>query len=259
MENRSTRVTILGSGTCVPSLERSSCSVLVETGDSKLLMDAGPGTMRRLMEAGSSIFELTHLFLSHFHPDHTAELVPLLFATKYPDGAQRKKRLRLLAASGITSFFDKLTAAYGEWIVLPPDKFEIGVLDPDDIDGQSFGDFTVTCQTVAHREESLAFRITDSAGKSVVYSGDTDESDNLVSLAKEADLLICESALPDELKIPGHLTPSLAGRIADRAKVKHLVLTHFYPECETVDLVAQCRKTYDGPLTLAEDLMKIEV
>ena len=65
--------------------------------------------------------------------------------------------------------------------------------------------------------------------------------------------------MPDELKIPGHLTPSLAGDMATRAQVKKLVLTHLYPECDRVDLRAQCRKTYQGPLLIAEDLMRIEV
>ncbi len=49
-------VTILGSGTCVPSLKRSSCSVLMEIGERRLLFDSGPGTMRRLLEAETSIF-----------------------------------------------------------------------------------------------------------------------------------------------------------------------------------------------------------
>ncbi len=112
---------------------------------------------------------------------------------------------------------------------------------------------------VDHNEESIAFKITGSNGKSVVYSGDTDFSENLVTLSKGADFLICESALPDGLKVKGHLTPSLAGEIATRANVRNLVLTHFYPECDLVDIEKQCRKTYDGPLLLAEDLMTIEI
>jgi len=78
-------------------------------------------------------------------------------------------------------------------------------------------------------------------------------------LSKDADLLICESALPDELKVKGHLTPSLAGEIAKRANVRKLVLTHFYPECDQADVKKECRKTYSGPLVLAEDLMTIDI
>jgi ribonuclease BN (tRNA processing enzyme) len=78
-------------------------------------------------------------------------------------------------------------------------------------------------------------------------------------LAKGADLLICESAQPDSLQVKGHLTPSLAGETATRAGVRKLVLTHFYPDCEGVDLAQECRQTYSGPLILAEDLMQVEV
>ena len=66
-------VTILGSGTCVPSLKRSSCSVLMRTGDNVLLFDSGVGTMKRLLEAGVEIFDVSFIFYSHFHPDHTSE------------------------------------------------------------------------------------------------------------------------------------------------------------------------------------------
>jgi ribonuclease BN (tRNA processing enzyme) len=93
----------------------------------------------------------------------------------------------------------------------------------------------------------------------VAYSGDTDFCENAVILARGADLFICESALPDGMKVEGHLTPSLAGKIATEAGVKKLLLTHFYPECESVDIEAQCRKTYNGPLILASDLMIVDV
>ena len=113
-------VTILGSGTCVPSLKRSACSVLVEVGDTKLVCDTGPGTMRRLLETGTTIFDLSYLLYSHTHPDHTGELVPLIFATKYPDGDRRRTPLRIIAGRGFADFFDRLKNVYGEWIELAP-------------------------------------------------------------------------------------------------------------------------------------------
>ncbi|MCP4693176.1 MAG: hypothetical protein GY859_34355 [Desulfobacterales bacterium] len=61
------------------------------------------------------------------------------------------------------------------------------------------------------------------------------------------------------MKVNGHLTPSLAGEIASLAGARKLVLTHFYPECDLVDIEKECGRTYDGPLALAEDLMRVPV
>ncbi len=253
------KVTILGSGTCVPSLKRSSCSVLVETGGAKLLFDMGPGTMRRLLEAGVTIGQISHLFFSHFHPDHTGELVSFLFASKYPNERRRRSRLRITAAEGFMDFYERLERVYGQWIDLEEgilDIFEMRSSEPDSMDL----DFSnVDTVPMVHTESSIGYRLTMPDTTSIVYTGDTDYCKDAVRLAMNADLLICECALPDEMKVPGHLTPSLAGRIASEAQVKNLVLTHFYPECDGIDIEAQCRKTYGGRLVCAEDLMQIEI
>ncbi len=254
-----TNVTILGSGTCVPSLKRSSCAILLETGQKKLLFDTGPGSMRQLLHAGIEIFDIDAIFLSHFHPDHTGEMVPFIFATKYPDSSRRKTPLTLAGGTGFYNFINELKLVYGDWMSLPEGMLHFLEFDKTGPDKRSFDSFWVETMPMNHREESIGYRITDSDGKSIVYSGDTDSTENLVSLARGADLLICESAMPDALKVPGHLTPSLAGDMAARAHVKKLILTHLYPECDHVDLVAQCRKTYQGPLLIAEDLMRIAV
>lgn len=253
------QVTILGSGTCVPSLKRSACSVLVQTSGENLLFDAGPGTMHRLLEANTTVFDISCLFLSHFHPDHSGELAPFLFSNKYPDGTRRQKALTVVAGKGFYTFFDRLTKVYGSWIELAPGLLNTVELDNRRRDTFTTPRFSIASLPMAHNDESLAFRVTSDAGKSVVYSGDTDVNDNLVELAQDADLLICESALPDELKVSGHLTPSLAGKIAERSGAKKLVLTHFYPECDRVDIESQCRKTYSGSLLLAHDLMEIHI
>ncbi|MBW2637083.1 MAG: MBL fold metallo-hydrolase, partial [Deltaproteobacteria bacterium] len=119
--------------------------------------------------------------------------------------------------------------------------------------------FDVNTMPMDHIESSIGFRVAVPDGTSLVYSGDTDYCENLVELSRNTDLLICEAAFPDEKKAKGHLTPSLAGKIATEAKVKTFILTHFYPECESIDIEAQCRRTYKGDLILAEDLMPIEL
>ncbi len=258
-DNLDTVVTILGSGTCVPSLKRSSCSILVESAGCKFLLDAGAGTMRRLLHMGTEVFDISYLFFSHFHPDHTGELVPFLFANKYPDGTRRKKPLTLIGGKGFKEFFHQLEGVYGEWIQLPSNLLNISELDNRNFDQRFLEPFTIASLPVNHRPESVAIRITAPDGKSLVYSGDTDFSENLVTLASKAQLLICESSFPDQAKVPGHLTPSLAGEIANQAGVGKLVLTHFYPECDSENIEKQCRKTYKGPLVLAEDLMVLNL
>ncbi len=257
-KNIETSVTILGSGTCVPSLRRSSCSVLMEIKSKVLIFDLGPGTMRRLVESGRSIFDVSYIFFSHFHPDHTGELVSFLFANKYPDGLKRQTPLVIAGGKGFLDFFNGLKAVYGHWMELEPNLSDIVEFDNKFYDIRRFDEFTVETLPVEHNKESIAYRVTDSSGISVVYSGDTDFSSNLIDLAKDADLFICESAFPDNLKVNGHLTPSIAGEIAARANVKKLVLTHFYPECDKEDIEKQLRKTYAGPFVLAEDLVKID-
>jgi ribonuclease BN (tRNA processing enzyme) len=215
--------------------------------------------MHRLLHTGLNIFDIDFIFYSHFHPDHTGELVPFIFANKYPDSRRRNTRLTIGAGNGFLNFFNGLKSVYGEWIALPEGMMHIVEFNNTGSDSRRFKSFRVETMPMNHREESIGYRIIDSDRKSIVYSGDTDETENLVFLAQEADLLICESATPDDSKIAGHLTPSLAGDMAARANVKKLVLTHLYPECDQIDLTAQCRKTYQGPLMIAEDLMRIEV
>jgi ribonuclease BN (tRNA processing enzyme) len=253
------RITILGSGTCVPSLARSSCAVLATVGETRLLLDAGPGTMHRLLRAGTTIFDLSYIFISHLHPDHSGELVPLLFATKYPDGGRRRQPLTLVAGKGFGRFFNGLKSVYGQWIELPAPLIRIREMDTQGPDEEPGEGFRLATRPMTHSPESVGFRLSTTDGRSLVYSGDTDVTPELVRLAADADLLICECALPDAQKVPGHLTPAEAGRIASQAGVKHLVLTHFYPACESVDMAAQCRRTYTGPLTLAHDLLSFEI
>ncbi len=253
------KITILGSGTCVPSLVRSSCSVLMEMGGARLVFDMGIGTMRRLLESGTTIGEVSHIFFSHLHPDHTGELVNFLFASKYPEGSRRRDRVRITAAAGFMDFYERLRAVYGQWIELEEGIVDILEMSNSSPDSMPLGFAAIKTLPMAHIESSIGYRVTTPDNISIVYTGDTDYCENAVRLAMDADLLICESSFPDELKVDGHLTPSLAGRIASEARVKNLVLTHFYPECEGVDIELQCRKTYDGRLVCAEDLMQIEI
>jgi ribonuclease BN (tRNA processing enzyme) len=146
---------------------------------------------------------------------------------------------------------------YGEWVDLAPGLLDVRQCRGCGFDRFELGGLVVDTAPTVHRPESVAYRVSDGAGRSMVYSGDTDFSEDLISLARGADLFICESALPDAQKVEGHLTPSEAGKMADRAGVDTLVLTHLYPDCDGVDLVAQSRKTFSGKVVVASDLMRL--
>ena len=121
-----------------------------------------------------------------------------------------------------------------------------------------FAGFDVETLPVLHSDSSIGFRV-EAGGKSLVYSGDTDYCENIVRLGKSADLLILECSFPDERKATGHLTPTIAGRIAREASCKKLLLTHFYPVFQGHDIVKESQKEFSGEILLAEDGMKINI
>ncbi len=253
------RVTVLGSGTGVPSLERSSSSILMEIEGAFLLFDIGAGTMHRLLQVGRSMSDISHLFISHYHPDHAGELASFLFALKYFENRGNRGVLTIVGAKGLLRMYSGLRQAFNNWIELGSDALSMVELSNTERDHTSFGKFDIDTLPAAHIESSIFYRVTDIDGTAAVYTGDTDFSDGLIELARDAELLICESSLPDSKKKQGHLTPSLAGQIATEAGVKILVLTHLYPEVLQIDIEAECRKYYDGTLIIAKDLLSFEL
>jgi ribonuclease BN (tRNA processing enzyme) len=117
----------------------------------------------------------------------------------------------------------------------------------------------VKASGLLHTDSSLGYRLETQEGKSLVYSGDTDYCENIVSLAKGAHVLILECSFPNEMKVDGHLTPSLAGRIAREAGCRKLVLTHLYPPCNGKPVIEQARREFSGHVVVAEDLMELTI
>ena len=93
----------------------------------------------------------------------------------------------------------------------------------------------------------------------MAISGDTDYCQTIIDLAFDVDLLVLECSFPDGKKVEGHLTPSLAGRIAAESHCKRLLLTHLYPVCDQFDIVGQCKKIFQGHVIMGEDLMRIKI
>lgn len=250
------QVTILGSGTAVPDPNRFPSGVLVTHENTVLVVDMGPGVLRRLAQAGHSPDQITAVLLTHFHTDHTADLAALLFALRNPNFHGRPN-LPLIANTGLCDLLDHMTAAW-PWLAPKPGEY---ALERREIGPGSFriDDLEITAVPIRHTAASLAYRITAPDGASVALSGDADVCDGLAEVARDTDLFICEAAFPDGHYVEGHLTPSLAGSAAEAASTRKLCLTHFYPECEGHDLRAQAAATFSGEIVLAQDLMQFDL
>jgi ribonuclease BN (tRNA processing enzyme) len=252
-------IIILGSGTTVPLAERASPSIAVLIEKDLLLLDIGPGTVRQLAVAGLKHEDIDYVAISHFHPDHTADLIHLIFATRHPPVLKMRKPFTIIGPKGFRGFLELLKKPYGNWLDLPDSLMRVEELQTKKEDTRVFNCFAIHSSPLPHTAQSIGFRIVDNSGNSLVYSGDTGYCEELVDLARGADLLILESAFPDGQGVEGHLTPSRAGAIASSSGTKRLVLTHFYPECLRSDIEGQCRKTYQDELILAADFMRLKV
>jgi ribonuclease BN (tRNA processing enzyme) len=249
------RVIFVGTGCGVPSPKRASPSLIIEVGSEILLFDPGPGSLWKMTDLGFRANDIDSIFFTHLHVDHTADLPAILFASKYPLD-QRRKDLRLFGPKGFGGFYRNLLSLYGEQIISQYYQVEVKEMGEGVL---RFDGWCVRSALLSHTPNAIGYRIQTNDGKVVVYSGDTGYCDGIIQLSEGADLLILESSFPDGMGVEGHLTPSLAGKVGNRAGCKRLVLTHLYPVYKGVDAVKGCKAFYRGDVVLAEDGMEIEV
>ena len=186
------RVTILGSGTAIPSFERFPSGVLVQVAGRNLLVDAGPGTLRRLAQTGVSPRDVDAVLLTHYHTDHTADVAALLFALRNP-AYRGRPTLRIFGAPGLEDFMGHLRAAW-PWLKPKADDYSLELVEVEPGTFAVPGDgpeLRVHAVPIRHTGQSLAYRISDPAGGSAAFSGDADVCDGLAQVAKGAELFVC--------------------------------------------------------------------
>jgi len=249
-------ITLLGSGCAIPDPERGAPGIAVTVGDRLVLLDCGSGCLHRGVRYGVPVERVEGVLLTHLHPDHTGDLVPLLFGLRNPE-VQRSLPLTLAGPEGICPFVAGLEAVYGDWV--RPRGYRLELLTLDGRERLDLGPCTIRTLPVPHGPPALAYEITGPGGRRMVYSGDTGYCGSLAAFAREADLLILECSFPEGEERPGHLTPSAAGRMAQEAGCRRLLLTHFYPACRGRDLRTPCSTRFAGPVILGEDGMKLTV
>ena len=247
--------TVLGSGTHLPSARRASPGHLAVAGERRFLFDCGPGTFHALARAGLAPERIDACFVTHLHPDHVSDLVPLLFRLRNLVKEKGEGHAFPLAGPpGFGAFVRSLRLAHAPF--LETENLRLSIHEGD-TGVLRFGDATIRRAPVAHGLAALAYRIDCGEGGSAVYTGDTGRSAELVRLARGVTLLVIEAGVPEGRGDPFHLTPSGAARIAAEAGAKAMLLVHLDPEGDDADRAASCRDFFAGKVILAEDLLTV--
>jgi ribonuclease BN (tRNA processing enzyme) len=197
-------------------------------------------------------WDITHVAITHFHADHIADLPTLIFAWRHARLPGRSAPLEILGPPGTLALMGGMATAFGSWVTAPGFPLTIRELPPDAPVTLGDGAMRLEARKVPHTDESVAYSVVRD-GRRIVYTGDTGFDEGLGTWAAGADVLLCECSLPDAMAIPTHLTPRECGMLGALAAPGQLVLTHFYPPVERVDIRAEVGEQFSGPVVLATD------
>jgi ribonuclease BN (tRNA processing enzyme) len=282
-ERKRTRLILLGTKGGPRILgDRSGPSTLILINDVPYVIDCGQGTARQLVSAGVALDRLRYLFFTHLHSDHMIDYGPVFY---HGWAAGLKSRVDAYGPPPLSN----ITRAYWEYM-----KFDVETRIEDEgrpdprtlLVANEFvkpgilmqnADVLVTAATVRHPpiQHAYGYRF-DTADRSIVISGDTTYSPELVALAKGADVLVHEVLYPPALDtvlartpnaatlrkhlVESHSTPEDVGRVAFEAQVKTVVLSHLVPGDDpaiTDDMWTEgVRKQFQGPVVVGKDLME---
>lgn len=251
------KLTVLGSGYFIPTKDRNSSGYLLETGGESILLDTGSGTLRQLIKCGHSIWDISKIFYSHLHIDHTADLPPILFTRKYsqPDSCGERE-LSVFAHPDFNKFIDGFEKLYGEWINNPDYPYNFHPIMPGEY---SFNTVDLSVFKGNHTDQSLMYRFKDRSGKSLIYTGDTGFSDTLIEASQNASVLLIECSSSNSNPVEGHMTPSELSTLIHESRPELTLLTHISPETDYETLIDEISVPPGCEIKMAEDFLTIDV
>lgn len=266
-----TRVVLLGTGTPNPEPQHMGPAVAVVSGDRVYLVDCGPGVVRRAAEAGLQMTQLTRLFVTHLHSDHTAGYPDLILT---PPNSGRSEPLEAFGPPGLRSMTSHILAAWKEDLdarlhgtqPVTPRGFMVHAHDVNP--GEVYRDegMRVVAFAVEHGawKHAYGYRF-EAPDKVIVISGDTTYSKSLIAAAKGCDILVHE--VYSEKALAGrplewqryhkayHTSAPDVGRVAAEVQPRKLVLYHLLSWGESAEeMIGEVRRNFSGTIIYGQDL-----
>ncbi len=275
------KFTFLGTGCPVAHPVRGGPAHIVETGGATVLVDCGSGVAQQLAAASISPAGIDALVITHYHSDHLVDFYELVISSWH---AGRGRPWHVYGPENALSHIRAIMDAWSDergWRVAHERRdvaaagldVELHELKPGIFFDQ--GGLVVEAMAVDHGPVRPAYGLVIRNGETrLVFSGDTAPCDAVLEAARGADLLVHEVFVRRELPIVTgrrsaatvaamtayHSLSEDVGKLAARAGVRALALTHFVPPgCDRDALLAEVRSDFDGPVILGEDLLSISL
>ena len=222
--------------------DRASSCYLLEANGEALVLDLGQGSFAALAGYREPA-SVRAIFISHLHPDHCIDLVPLRHYLRY--GAPEQRSVELHAPAELRRRFDQLIGETDFLADLPGDPLEPG--------DRLIGPFAVRVGRVAHTDSSFGFRVATMSGSGFVYSGDCERETDLLPLMRPGDVLLCEAAFGADGSQPtaGHLGAAQAARAAQEGQASRLILTHILDQADEKAARRRAAEVFKGPIDVA--------
>jgi ribonuclease BN (tRNA processing enzyme) len=243
------RVTVIGCAGSFPGPDSPASCYLLEAEGFRLVIDMGNGALG-VLQRYAELFSIDAICLSHLHADHCVDLGAYWVARQFaPDGARPPIPVHGPHGTAARVKPELGPGGHPDDGHPGPPRFDFHDLAPGPFE---IGPFRLTTAHMNHPVETFGFRV-EHAGWQLAYSADTGETDALIRLAQDVDLLLCEASFLDGQDAPPglHLTARQAAQHAARAGAGRLVLTHLVPWNDRERSRDQASQAYRGPVSLA--------